>query len=259
MNGRLRKKFCIGASCLALLLVAATLCLAQATPPPTTRYLVLITQVKPEMLNEWLDAQRNEVNPALKKAGISSRIVQQTVFGNSYEYASIIPLESYSVFDQPSLFNRVLGPEAGERLSAKLRKCVTGGRSYIITRNNELSLVPDPKAPPPVSVTIRRRIAPGKAQEYQNFIRTELLPVYKKAKADGKIAGYVVSSRGLGAVLGDVATTTYYDKFADLDAGGNVLAQVLGQEEAQKILAKATGLSTIVETYARRRVADLSF
>ena len=210
------------------------------------------------MLDEWMDLQKNEVVPALKKAGIPSRTVSRTVFGNTYEYLSISPLESYGVLDGPGLFTRALGPEAGARLAAKLRKCITAQRTYISTRQNELSIPPDSNPAPAVAVTFRRRIAPGKGQEYRNYIKSELLPVYKKAKAEGKIAGYTVSTRGLGGTVGDMTTTTFYSKFADLDPG-TVLTRMLGEEAAQKVTAKATGLSTVVETVARRRVADLSY
>ena len=246
-----------GAATLALSL--ATLCLAQqASPPPTTRFAVTVTQVKPDMLNEYLDLQKSEVNPALKKAGVASRAVSSTQFGNTYEYVSIVPLESYAQFDAPSPVARALGPEASARLGAKLRKCITSSRTYIATRADDLSIIPSPKDPPLVASTLRRRIAPGKGQEYRNFIRNEVLPVMKKAKAEGKIAGYSVATRGMGSNIGDITTTTFYNKFADME-GGNIMARMLGAEAAQKVAAKAAGLSTVVESYVRRRNADLSF
>ena len=253
-----RKAFVLRAGSVALVLAASTLCLAQSTPPPTTRFIVTLTQVKPDMLTEWLDLQKNEVNPAYKKAGISSCNVAVPVFGNTYEYLSIVPLDNYGVLDGGPILQRALGPEAGARLTAKLRKCINGARTYISTRQDDLSILADPKAPPLVSVTIRRRIVPGKAEENRNYIKNELLPVYKKAMAEGKIAGYQVSTRGLGATLGEITTTTFLSKFADLE-GGTALVKILGPAGAAKLNAKAVGLSTVVETVARRRVADLSF
>ncbi len=251
-----RKAFLLRASSVALLLASSALCRAQSTPPPTTRFMATLTQVKPDMLNEWRDLQKNEVIPALKKAGVTSRNVAVPVFGNTYEYLSISPLSNYGVLDGPNPFVRALGPEAAARLAAKLRKCINGQRTYISTRQDDLSVLPD--TPALVSVTIRRRIAPGKAEELRNYIKNDLLPVYKKAKAEGKIAGHQVGNRGLGATLGETTATTYYNKFADLE-GGNALVKMLGQAGAAKLNAKAAGLSTIVETVVRRRIADLSF
>ena len=50
--------------------------------PANPRSLVRITQVKPDMATEWLAIQKNEVNPALKKAGLASRTMLETVLGN---------------------------------------------------------------------------------------------------------------------------------------------------------------------------------
>jgi hypothetical protein len=47
-----------------LLLAAPAVVLAQLAPQAPARYLVQVTQVKPEMLSEWMDLQKNEVNPA---------------------------------------------------------------------------------------------------------------------------------------------------------------------------------------------------
>ncbi len=253
-----RRSLLLRAGVVVLALASATLCLAQSTPPPATRLVAIATQVKPDMLNEWLDLQKSEVNPALKKAGISSRTVLATSFGNTYEYVSISPLESFALLDGGSPYARALGPEAAARLTAKLRKCVNGQRTYIINRVSELSIPPDPAAPPLVSVTTRVRVAPGKVEDFENYIKTDLLPVYKKAKAEGKIAGYVVSRRSLGTNALERTQTVYFNKFADLD-GGPTLTRMLGQEGAGKLLAKSAGMATLIEQVVRRRVADLSF
>ncbi|HZR23772.1 MAG TPA: hypothetical protein VFA59_09310 [Vicinamibacterales bacterium] len=99
---------------------------------------------------------------------------------------------------------------------------------------------------------------PGKQDEYLNYIKNDVLPVMKKAKAAGKIAGYTVSLRGVGAATGDLTTTTHYNKFADLDAGNPAIALV-GETAATALTAKATTLATNVQVMVRRRVADLSF
>ena len=70
---------CAGA--VALTLAFSTLCAAQAVTPT----LITVTQVKPEMLTEWIDLQKNEVIPALKKAGVKSREVRVGVLGRSVE------------------------------------------------------------------------------------------------------------------------------------------------------------------------------
>src|SRR5712692_6008387 len=137
------------------------------------------------------------------------------------------------------------GPEALARLSEKARKCNNGSHSYIATRLNDLSSAPDPKSMPAITVSTRRRVAPGKLQDYQNFLKEEILPLYKKSKVP-----YTVTRRGFGANNSDFVSTTYYSKFADLD-GENPFTRMLGQGGAAKVFAKGAGLSTVVENVVR--------
>ena len=247
--------FRISAKAAVLAVSLASLCLAQSTPPAPVRSSVMYTQVKPEMLNEWMDLQK-ELNVMLKKVGIPRRTVLRPVFGNTYEFVSITPLESFAVMDDASRFTKAVGPEAFARWSEKSRKCINGSRTIVGTSIPELSIPPD--SPAPVTTSNRVRVAPGKAQDYQNFIKNEVLPLYKKAKAEGKVLGYSVSRRSFGSNNSEFTVTTYYSKFADLD-GGPVLTRMLGQEGVAKLFAKSTGLSTTIETVVRRRVADLSY
>ena len=57
---------------------------------------------------------------------------------------------------------------------------------------------------------------------------------------------------------GKLTTTTYNNKFADLDAGDPAIA-VAGEPAATAMTAKAATLATNVQVMVRRRVADLSF
>jgi len=102
------------------------------------------------------------------------------------------------------------------------------------------------------------RPLPGKQDEYLSYIKNDQLPVMKKAKAAGTIAGYAVNLRGVGAAAGELTTTTYYNKFADLDAGNPAIPAV-GETAATALTAKGTTLATTVQVILRRRVADLSF
>ena len=171
---------------------------------------------------------------------------------------SITPLQNYSALDGEEPLIHALGKDAGARLQVSLSKCIESQRVYITTRVSDLSAPPEPISSASVWVTVRFRTAPGKTQDYENYFKTDLVPVYAKAKAAGKIAGYSFSRRGFGGDPLDRTLVIYANKFADLEAG-NPLTQVLGQEAAGKLQAKGTGLATVVEQLVRRRVADLSF
>jgi hypothetical protein len=240
---------CAGIALLAL--TSSLQCVAQTAAPELAR--VVVTHVKPDMLNEWIDLQKNEVVPALKKAGQKTRTVYATsLFGNSFEYVTLTPFEKYSDFDAGNPLAKALGQPAANRLGEKLRKCTESQTAYAVTRLTDLSNVPDASLPPMI-VTARYRIAPGKMQDFQSLVKSDVLPVYKKAKTP-----LIVNLRGAGANPNEVTLSTGYSKFADMD-GGPFMVKQLGQEGANRVNAKFTGIRTLVEVVVRTRVADLSF
>ena len=70
---KIRRVSLSSASIVVLATTLSTYCLAQT---PTSGFArVTVTHVKPDMVNEWLDLQKNEVVPALKKAGVEHELV----------------------------------------------------------------------------------------------------------------------------------------------------------------------------------------
>jgi hypothetical protein len=238
------------ASAVLLSLTLSTICSAQ--PVPGTLSRITITHIKPEMASEWIDLQK-EMIPALKKAGVKSRTIYQTsLFGNSYEYVTVTPFDKYADFDSPAPLIRALDATGAARFNEKLRKCVVSASSFASTRVPEISNVTD-GPPPAIIVSVRYRIAPGKFSDFQNLVKTDILPVYKKGKTY-----MTVNRRSLGTNPNDITMTTGYAKYADLD-GGPFLVKQLGQEGADKVNAKFSGIRTTIEVVTRRRLADLSF
>ena len=228
---------------------------AQQPPAGTTRYYVQVVRLKPEMANDWMEVQKNEVIPAQKKAGVASRMTLATVVGNAFEYTMITPLPTWASFDGPAPLTRALGEAGAAAVNAKLRKCIMTQTSYISTRLDDLGM---PGGDALVARVVVRRAMPGKMQDYLSYYKAEVMPALQKAKADGKIAGFGISRRGAGALSNEFTTVTYYTKFADLDNMSPV-AYALGQEAADKVNDKAALFSTSNQVVIRRRVADLSF
>lgn len=214
---------------------------------------VTIIHVKPDMVNEWVALQKAST-PDLKKGGQKSRTVYQTyIFGNSYEYVSLAPIENFAAFDgQPPLV-KALEPAAYARYNETLRKCTESSTSFLSTRNEEISNLILNDAIPPILVSARYRITPGKTQEFINLMKSDLLPVYKKAGIR-----MTVNQRGPGTNPNDVTIGSYYKSFADW-GGQPFLVKQLGAEAAAKVNAKFVGIRTVVEVVTRRRVDELSF
>jgi hypothetical protein len=228
-----------------------SIALAQMAAAPAT-LRVTVTQVKADMLDEWLDLQKNEVVPALKKGGVKTRTVYSSgLFGTAGEYLSISPIDKFADFDNPNPQTRALGAPGAARLAAKLRKCIVSQHSYLITRMEDLGNTAP--TPPNFIVSTRVRIPVGKITEFQNIVKTELTPIYKKANAN-----FTVSQRGLGGNPSDITLSYGINKMAEMD-GGSLLVKQLGQEGFLKLAAKITALGPVIEQVMRARVGDLSF
>jgi hypothetical protein len=238
-------------SALLLALGVSTLCHAQTAAGPMSR--VTIVHVKPDMVNEWREIEKSYV-PDLKKGGQKSRTVYQTsIFGNSYEYVIVAPIDSFADFDGQGPAAKVLEPAALLRRSTMLVKCIESSTSFMSTRNDEISNLIQNDAVPPIMVSARFRIAPGKTQEFINLMKSDLLPIYKKAGIR-----MTVNQRGPGTNPNDVTIGTYYKTFADW-GGQPFLTKQLGADAAAKVNAKFVGVRTLVEVMTRKRVDELSF
>lgn len=228
---------------------------APQPPLPTTRAHVQAVLLKPDMVNEWIDLQRNEVIPAQKKAGVTSRLTLATAVGESFEYLIITPFPSWAAMDADAPLVRALGADGAARLNAKLRKCILVQQTYMTNRQDSLSI---PAGDALVWRQVVRQFSPGKQAEYLAFYRSDILPAMQKAKAQGKIVGSTVSVRGAGGMSGEFVETTHYARFADIDSGAP-LTVALGAEAAAKLNTKGATLATTKQVIVRRRLADLSF
>lgn len=246
-----------GGATLACLLLAAGTCLA-ASPsgPSTTPLLVTAYHLKPEMVSQWLALQKNEVVPALKKAGVKEYTVFETVVGDVSEYQAVRPLTAgFGEFDGPDPLVHALGAATAAQLQAKLARCTDSVHRSIENRRDDFFINPGTAQ---TQYASKYRAMPGRSQDYMSFFRTEMMPVMQKAKQNGTFAGLTVTVSGHGGEWGLITLNMYYDKFAPLDDEPPV-AKTLGPEGTRALLAKGTGLITPLEWIVRRRLADLSF
>ena len=84
-----------------------------------------------------------------------------------------------------------LGARAAASLSSRLRDCVEGSHSRIENSRDEFFL--DPGTAPTLFVS-RYRATPGRAGDYMNFVRTEMMPLARRAKQNGTFAGWSVTT-----------------------------------------------------------------
>jgi hypothetical protein len=245
---KIRRVSLSSAGILVLATGLSTHCLAQTT---STTYRVVVDHVKPDMINEWLDLEKGEFVPALKKGGVRTQSVYAAVFGNTGEYVVIRPFDKYAEFDGPSPLVKALTQAGSDRLVTKARKYLVSQNVYTQTRLVDISNVITP--PAEVIVSARYRIAAGKMPDFIALMKSDVLPLYKKAKVQ-----LIVNQRGPGSNVADVTVSTGYQKYAQMD-GGPFLTQQLGADGAAKLNAKFASFRTVVEVVVRHRVDDLSW
>lgn len=227
------------------------------TPAKPPEWLsVQIVQVKPEMLNEWLDLQKNETIPALKKGGMTFRAAWQTaVFGEAYEYVLVTEIANFAQFDGASMLEKALGPEGLRAYGEKLRRLINRSHTYAMMGRPDLSYSPEMTGPPKLAVITTSHVTPGRNLQFESLIKTEVVPALKKAG----VAGFWVSQSVLGGDAHEYVSLVIIDKFADLDRGSPIpIVRALGQAGANALLAKLAGLVSHQERVLSRYVEDLS-
>ena len=239
----------------ALLLVAATVAGAQEGGEGSTRLLLTQVRVKPAMLDTWLGLQRSQVVPAMKKAGVRQYTVYETLIGDQTEYVLVRPLPSFAEFDGPDLLDKALGARAAATLRSRLRDCIDGSHSSIENSRDEFFL--NPGAANALFVS-RYRAMPGRAGDYMSFVRTEMMPLARRAQQNGTFAGWSVTTSVQGGEPNLITLNMFYNDFAPLD-GPPPLAKTLGPAGVAEFLRKGAGLINQVEQSVLRRVPDLSY
>ena len=230
---------------------------APAAAPATPGQLssIAVIRVKPEMINEWIDLNTNTVNPALKKAGVKSRSVWQTAqFGESFEYVVITPIESLAQFDGEPPLRKALGEQGYQAYLEKARRMITSVHTYADQERPELSYLGKMTGPPKLVVVADIQVAPGRTADFENLIKTDVLPAVKK----GGALGYFVNQTILGGDISGYASVTVYENFADL-AKGSPLIRGMGPAGYERFLRKTAGIVVRTQRSVYRFIPNLSF
>lgn len=215
-----------------------------------------VVRIKADMLTEYQDFVKNEVIPTLKKAGIKERAAFTTgVFGESYEYVFVSPIENFAQYDSPSPIVRALGEEGARAFGAKARRFVVSSHTFGVQTRPDLSYEGKMTGPPKLAVINSIHTVPGKSIAFESIIRNDILPAVKKAG----VAGYLVSQTVFGGDPNEYTTLTLTDTFAEIGKGSPVVRGMGGQAAFNRFLPKVAGIIAHQERTIGRYVPDLSF
>ena len=228
---------------------------AAEAPAPQQLVSVSVVRVKPDMTNEWIELNKNTVIPALKKAGVKERSCFTTAqFGESFEYVLITPIDNLAQFDGESPLHKALGEAGYQAYLEKARRMVTSVHTFADQERMDLSYLGKMTGPPNLAVVAAVTVAPGRTEEFENLIKTTVLPAVKKAEAKG----YFVSQTLFGGDISAYTTVTLYDNFADM-AKGSPLVKGMGTAGYASFLRRTAGLVVKAERSVYRYNAELSF
>lgn len=245
----LRRNLLVGAMTLAI--AVPSLSSAQNTPQQWS--VITVTKIKPEFRAEFEAAQK-EITAGYKKSGVPSRIVAQTVFGDLLEYVSILPLAKFADFDGVSMLAKALGGEpAAQRMLKRL-----GAYTLSLNRIADFAMVDysvnGPEGPGEWVQVADYKLLPGKSEEFNAFLKSDFLPMMKKAG----MTTVWVSRPVFGGESNHRTIVIPMKKMAEIDLGP-FPTRALGAEGAQKFNAKqATMVESVSRTISHLR-ADLSY
>lgn len=209
---------------------------------------VNLVQVKPHMMERFLDLHRDVFMPAGKKSGLTGRATLETVFGKSFEVAVAIPFTSFAELDQ----SRGGLTETEQALAGEAwQHTVDSRRAFVVQLRQDLSMEPAPAA----SLSRRARILVklDKTQAFEELWKSEVLPAFEKSGHKGYQV-YQTIVGGNNSEYWGVMPLPNFAAFDDFNLFGG-----LGEEAAAELNAKLTALAYTVEITVARLIPDLSY
>lgn len=229
----------------------------QATPAaatdqaPRQRYLVMETQVKPEMASQFREFYQKETLPAQQKGGVKQQSVWVTAnLGEAFEYVTIRPIEGLEQFDEPGAVVKGLGEAGAKAWGAKRATMIVSSRSYIMQSRPEMSIAPNPNEAPKLAFVVRQSIAPGRSTDYENYVKNDVMPIVKKANPKG----FLINRVTIGGDTEEYIGATLLDSFADYERW----VTALQKEGYASVVPKRAGIIMHRENAAYRYVPELS-
>ena len=232
---------------------------AQNVPAPAAPrlwYSVNVVTVKRETAAEWREFQKSQSIPLQQRGGMKMRDTWASgaPFGDGSTFVLVTEIEKFADYDQPPLPQRLLTGEALRTYQATNQRLVTSNRMYAVQSRPELSIAPAAGATIMGAVLTETTVVNGHADQYEAYLKNDLVPVLKK----GNVLGYNVGRTVFGGGRQRVSHAAVLDSYADIDKGP-VPVRVLGPAGAQTLLSKATPHVANINRTVLRYVPELSF
>ncbi len=211
-----------------------------------------IVQILPRELDEYIEIQLEDVNPALRRAGVPWRSAWSTAeFGNTYERLFVTPINSMGEFDTGGPLARALDPDRLARIRDRVRQTLAGRQSYAVRYHPELSVESQDVSGLSLARVTTVQVAPGRTADWQEFL-LDNLPRFQTANVV-----FGVYERYFGPGVSTWQLVENHASFAELDEPG-ILARTFG-ERVGEVAARLSGVLISIERSVLRYDPELSF
>ena len=238
--------------------VGAVALLATGTPSALraqenqTWMRVDVMQVLPRELDEFIELQLEDVNPALRRAGVPWRSAWRTAeFGNTYELLFVTPVDNMGEYDSGGPLARALDPDRLARIRDAVRRTLAARQSYAMRYHPELSVESEDVTGLSLARVTTVEVAPGRTADWEAFLQDNL-PQFQGANV---VFGIYERYFGPGPSTWQIVEN--HSSFSELDQP-TILARTFG-ERTDEVVARLSGVLLSVERTVLRYDPELSF
>lgn len=194
------------------------------------------------------------LNGAYKKAGTPLRLVwRPAIFGEMAMAVTVTPIKGYAQFDGEGPMAQLTAADRA-KYTTLMRNSVESAQYTLDEMVPALSIMGEQGAQPKLARVTTVRVVPGKNLEFEDLIRSTVLPAMKKAA----VKNYWVHRTLLGGPMGQYTIVYAFDKWADLDKAPK-LDQILGAEGFKQYLGKIAATVAHAENSVMSYDAALSY
>ena len=239
------------AAAVAVVLVAGNVPVTRAQEAmPWMR--VDVMEVLPRELDEFIEVQIEHVNPALQRAGVPWRSAWRTAeFGNVYERTFVTPMEDLAELDRGGPLALTLNRGDRERLDERVRRTISGHRSYALRYRPQLSVETENPGGLSLAWITSLEVAPGRLADWQAFMQQRLPQI----RGENVVFGVYERYLGTGAAVWQLVEN--HASFTELDRP-TIMQRALG-ERTSNVAAGLAGVVLSVERTVLRYDPELSF
>ena len=197
-------------------------------------------QIRPDKLDDFVELYQEVINPALRRAGVPWRSAWETgEFGETYQRLFVTPMASFTELDRGGPLARSLEPRQLSRVLSRLREYTDSRQSHAVLYRADLSLESEDVTGLPIARVTNLQIAPGRAAEFEAFLRSNL----ENFRSAGVVFGVYHRQFGPGPILWQVVENLR--SYGELSRGG--ILRAFSNDESADALAGLTGVVTAVE------------